>query len=57
MGFPNKIAVPKTYQTPWLKKLKPEEAEQFLLHHARLGDPGAKELLALVAPGNGNSRP
>ena len=57
MGYPKKALVPKTYETPWLKKLRPEDAEHFLLHHAKLGDPGAKELLALVSPGDENSRP
>ncbi len=33
-----------------LKKLAPEEAKKFLLHHANLGDQGAKEILALVRP-------
>ena len=45
----------KTYESPTLKKLKPEEAKSFLLHHAGLGDPGAKELLTLVLTGDRNS--
>ena len=40
----------KSYEGPALKKLKPKEAEKFLLHHANLGDQGAKEILALVRP-------
>jgi hypothetical protein len=43
-------SVPNTYETPSLRKLEPEDAKQFLLHHAELGDPDAKELLALVLP-------
>ena len=39
-----------SYEGPVLKKLLPEEAKKFLLHHAELGDQGAKELLALVRP-------
>lgn len=57
MGYPKKALVPNAYETPRLKKLKPQQAEQFLLHHAKLGDPGAKELLALISPRNENSRP
>ena len=57
MGYLKKASVLKAYETPWLKKLRPEEAEQFLLHHAKLGDSGAKELLALVSPGDESSRP
>ncbi len=48
-------SVPNTYETPSLRKLESEDAKQFLLHHAELGDPDAKELLALVLPGNGYS--
>ena len=40
----------KSYEGPALKKLRPKEAEKFLLHHAKLGDEGAKEILALVRP-------
>ena len=49
--------VSKIYEPPCLKKLNAEEAKQFLIHHATLGDPGAKELLALISPRNENSRP
>ena len=40
----------KSYERPALKKLAPKEAKKFLLHHANLGDQGAKEILALVHP-------
>jgi hypothetical protein len=36
----------KSYERPTLKKLASEEAEKFLVHHANLGDQGAKEILA-----------
>lgn len=41
--------VQSTYEKPCAKKLKRNEAKQFLLRHAKLGDSGAKELLALLA--------
>jgi hypothetical protein len=47
--------IPKRYEPPTLKKLKPEVAEQFLVHHAKMGDSGAKEILALLLPANKNS--
>jgi hypothetical protein len=47
--------IPKTYESPTLERLKPEEAQKFLLHHANVGDPGAKEILALVLPADQNS--
>jgi hypothetical protein len=56
MSSPKEARVSKTYETPCLKKLNAEEAKQFLIHHARLGDPGAKELLALVWPGKEDSK-
>jgi hypothetical protein len=40
----------KSYEGPALKKLTPKEAKKFLLHHANLGDQGAKEILALFRP-------
>jgi hypothetical protein len=40
----------KSYEGPALKKLTPKQAEKFLLDHAKLGDQGAKEILALVRP-------
>jgi hypothetical protein len=40
----------KSYEGPAVKKLRPEEAKEFLLHHAKLGDQGAKDILALVRP-------
>jgi hypothetical protein len=46
----------KIYETPCLKKLNAEEAKQFLIHHATLGDPGAKELLALLCYSDENSK-
>lgn len=50
MPSPKQARVLKPYETPCLKKLKPEEAKQFLLQPAKLGDPGAKDLLALILP-------
>jgi hypothetical protein len=44
-----------TYEPPSLKKLRSEEAKQFLLHHANMGDSGAKEILDLVSPERKNS--
>jgi len=41
---------PRSYGRPALNKLTPEKAEEFLLHHANLGDPGAREILDLVRP-------
>lgn len=52
MLSPKQASVRNAYEMPCLRKLEPEEAKQFLLHHAELGDPDAKELLALVLPGN-----
>ncbi len=40
----------KSYRGPALKKLTPEHANEFLLHHARMGDQGAKHILDLVLP-------
>ncbi|HEX6805165.1 MAG TPA: hypothetical protein VF133_15905 [Terriglobales bacterium] len=48
--------VSKIYEPPCLKKLNAEEAKQFLIHHATLGDPGAKELLALFCHSDENSK-
>jgi len=50
MQSPKEARVLNTYETPCLKKLKPEEAKQFLLHHASMGDSGAKEILDVVLP-------
>jgi hypothetical protein len=47
--------IPKRYESPTLKKLKPEDAKQFLVHHANMGDSGAQEILALLLPANKNS--
>ena len=41
--------VPHTYEPPVLRKLEPEEAQDFLLHHAKLGDQDAKDMLQLVS--------
>ena len=38
----------KSYEEPALKKLTPEQAKKFLLHHTNLGDQGAKDILDLV---------
>ena len=56
MLSPKKARLQSTYETSCLKKLKPQEAKQFILHHAKQGDPGAKDLLALILPGKKNSR-
>ena len=40
----------KSYEEPALKKLTPEQAKKFLLHHANMGDHGAKDILDLVLP-------
>jgi hypothetical protein len=47
--------IPNRYESPTLKKLKPEDAEQLLVHHAKMGDSGAKEILALLLPADNNS--
>jgi hypothetical protein len=39
-----------SYEGPALTKLPPQEAKKFLVHHAKLGDQGAKEILALIRP-------
>ena len=38
----------KSYETPALKKLPPQEAKKALLDHARKGNQGAKDILELV---------
>jgi hypothetical protein len=53
---PKQARVPKTYESPILKKLGPTEAEDFLLHHAKLGDQGAKDILQLVSPKENDSK-
>jgi hypothetical protein len=40
----------KSYEGPALEKLTPEQAKEFLLHHANMGDQGAKDILKLVLP-------
>ena len=55
MQSPKQARVSKSYEAPVIRKLTPQEAKQFLLRHSKLGDPGAKELLALVLPGKDNS--
>jgi hypothetical protein len=40
----------KIYQLPAVTKLAPEQAKEFLLHHASMGDLAAKEILKLVLP-------
>jgi len=42
--------VPHTYEPPVLRKLESTEAQDLLLHHAKLGDQGAKDMLQLVSP-------
>jgi len=39
-----------------LMNLTPEQAKKFLLHHANLGDQGAKEILKLVLPTGNDSK-
>jgi hypothetical protein len=52
MQSAKKAKVVKKYASPSLTKLKPQEAQQFLLQHAKMGDLGAKEMLNLVLPGH-----
>jgi hypothetical protein len=40
----------KSYEEPALKKLTPEQAKKFLLHHANMGDQGAKDLIEVAFP-------
>ena len=40
----------KSYEEPALKKLRPEQAKKFLLHHANRDDQGAKDILKMVLP-------
>jgi hypothetical protein len=40
----------KSYKEPALKKLTPEQAKTFLIHHAKAGDQGAKDILKVVLP-------
>jgi len=40
----------KSYEEPALDKLPPEQAKEFLLHHASMGDQGAKDILEIVLP-------
>jgi len=44
----------QTYQAPALKKLTPEEAKQFLLEQANMGETGAKDILKFVLTGSNN---
>jgi hypothetical protein len=46
----------KFYEGPGLEKLTPEQAKEFLLRHANLGDPGAKDILKLVLPTSDDSK-
>ncbi len=48
--------VQKSYQGPALKKLTPKHAKEFLLHHANMGDQGAKEILKMVLPIGNDSK-
>ena len=50
MQLPNTARILKSYESPTLKKLEPEEAKKFLVHHVNMGDAGAKEVLVLVLP-------
>ena len=38
----------KEYEPPLLKKLTEDQALEFLRHHAKLGDQGAKDILKLL---------
>jgi len=40
----------KAYEGPALNQLTAEEGKKFLLHHANMGDQGAKDILKLVPP-------
>ena len=46
----------KTYSTPTLRKLGPEEAKQFLNEQAKMGNQGAKEILDLALPREKDSK-
>ena len=48
MQQPTGTKAKKSYETPALKKLAPEEAKKALLEYARKGDEGAKNILELV---------
>ena len=54
MQSPNTATILKSYESPTLKKLEPEEAKKFLVHHVNMGDSGAKEVLVLVLPPDEN---
>jgi hypothetical protein len=56
MQSPKKARVLKTYDSPVLRKLEPKAAQDFLLHHATIGDPGAKDILQLVSPNENESK-
>lgn len=45
-----------SYEEPALQKLAPEQAKEFLLHHASKGDQGAIDLLELVSQHRLNSK-
>jgi len=40
----------RAYERPILRQVEPDEAMQFLIDHARTGDRGAQEILALDLP-------
>jgi len=46
----------KSYEEPALEKLTPEQAKKFLLHHANMGDEGAKKILEIVLPTGTNPK-
>lgn len=50
MQSPKQTRIPKTYESPILKKLDPCEAQDLLLRQAKLGDQGAKDILQMVSP-------
>ncbi len=50
MQQPTGTKAKKSYETPALKKLAPEEAKKALLDQARKGNQGAKDILQLVLP-------
>ncbi len=42
--------IPKVYEKPGLTKLSREQASLILLGHAAVGDPGARDLIAIIFP-------
>ena len=52
-----KVATPKLYQKPALKKLTLEQTKLLLIGHSSIGTDGANDLLGLIFPDPGYTRP